>query len=125
MSQNNDNSSGSDNVDLTRLLKMAKSIADDNMRKKNANTSLIDIDKCQKDIDQEPSVNSGSPAHVNLTDPIVPKKIIEFDPVYALIYGYKFPKTTIYFTLICLIIAVIIFYITSPKKQVKTDKNKQ
>ena len=169
---NNIDSVGSDSANLQKLLKIANSIASDNVRRKNGNTpqpslmvdtvgdDLNDVIKSRGPKQVQRGIKNSQERTIQNSKEIVEpvKKVVttgsddntlvtsdgknenetnshdaETNKTEAsnvssnmtTLMGFSLPTSTLYFIIACIIIAIILFYMTSPvstKKEKSNDK---
>jgi len=128
-----------DDREMQRLLKMANALASDNMKQKDIaqpSTLAYDISKTIEAVQkseltkaqEKPFVlgpvqtGSTNTAPKNATPEPVPNATSELTQVQMFnMFGYNLPKSTLYFILIAIAIAAILYYWTSPSKIANKD----
>jgi len=137
-----------DDREMQRLIRMASSLANDNMKRKDSKqqTSLV-LDNISKTIDEtsqkidhvthvNPATQVNPTTRVDTTDavntanspnaPDTSDKLVVPASASGIqlfnIFGFSLPKSTLYFILVAIAIAVILYYWTSPPShQLHTD----
>jgi hypothetical protein len=148
---NNIDSVGSDSENLQRLLKIANSIASDNVRRKTGNNhqSSLMVDNINNELDNVVGIKSRGPQKVQTTttnsqqvsNPI--QKVItpgsddsaiksneicsnDTTPGVTTLMGFSLPTSTLYFIIVCIVIAIILFYMTSHvSKEKESGENEE
>lgn len=116
-----------DDREMQRLIKMANVLATDNIKKKNERQSALAFDNISKslqdvspksEIQKDTQPKFTAPMSVQNTTPesgpnlvTTPINIQMFS-----IFGFKLPKSTLYFILVAIAVAVILYYWTSPDR---------
>lgn len=139
-----------DDREMQRLVKMASALATDNMKRKDSKppTSLV-LDNISKTIDDLPQ-KLDHITHVEPVTKVAPNtatavtetntgetsnKLVAPDSTHDVtdatgvtgvqlfnIFGFAFPKSTLYFILVAIAIAVILYYWTSPSHSLSTER---
>jgi hypothetical protein len=126
----NNNPEFGDDREMQRLIKMASALANDNMKRKdNSQATSLVLDNISNTIDETvkkpESTSNAEPAsnvertksttpdnNTSVTSTSVPPSTIQLFNIF----GFSFPKSTLYFILVSIALAVILYYWTSPSK---------
>lgn len=121
-----------DDREMQRLIKMANVLATDNIKKKNERQSALAFDNISKSLqdvspkseiqkDTQPKFTAPTPLQNTTHEPSPNSAITPTNIQMFSIFGFKLPKSTLYFILVAIAVAVILYYWTSPDRSPSTD----
>jgi hypothetical protein len=122
-----------DDREMQRLIKMANVLANDNIKKKSDRQSLLAFDNIStplQAVQPKPEIKTDTPPKPTVSAPVqntTPEMASNLSTTSTLtniqmfsIFGFKLPKSTLYFILVAIAVAVIFYYWTSSPRSARS-----